>query len=255
MTEIFRRCEAVSDIFPFGEEFARVEVNPNALRRDFMDAAVEQGVDASWAWEFSVFTNFAFQNFGEFPEQYRDVNVPLWMKALDKIPDISLVGITFSNGRDALCFINIKKIVKRVSEGNTRPNLKMPREISEEARRAAVSQTLNKIWSHERQHLIQDCQPDAREKRLKEKTCHARVLAIAIAGYLIGNGLVIVSSHVPENLWLATRAVGTSSVLASVVTLTGLALHRSVWSSREKEAQREAKMATGAGPFKVSFEK
>lgn len=258
MTEIFRGSETMSDVFPFRGEFARVEVNPNDLRRDFVDAAAEQGIDISWAWEFSLSINFAFQNFSELPEQYRDKIIPLWAKVVRKLndtPRAPLLGMIFPNekGNEAGCFIDIGAIVKHTSRGGIYPGFKMPREISEEARRAAVSQALNMVWLHERQHLIQTCQPDFVGKRAKGAARSARAWAMALAG-IMGYGLVIASSHVPENLWLATGTVGTSSALASAVTLTGLVIHEFVWSSKEKEARREAEMAIGASPFKVSFE-
>lgn len=257
-TEIFRGSEVVSDTFPFRGEFARVEVSLNDLRRDFIDAAVEQGVDEGWAWRFSLFIDFTFQNYGEFLKQCRAKNISLPAKAKRKLDDmlrLPSLGAVLSDEREEIgCFLDIGEIVKHVSEGKAYPGFKIPKKISEEARRAAVSQALNRVWRHERQHLIRACQPDVFKKDLKKAAHYARARAIAFTGYAIGGGLMLVSLRVPEKLRLDIITAGISSALASATIFTGFMQHEAVQSPDEKEASKKEKMVTGAGPFKVSFE-
>lgn len=252
---------------PYGDEYAHVEVSSSALRANFTAEAIKQGLPPDIVEEYARQIQFHFGNPVDYLiQKYRNspflkdkasLALVLGHKITGRIP--GWAGVERSvEGEPSKCIIGVEQIVESVEEGtfDARPSFSMPKSLPDEVRKTALVQVLDSIWRHERQHLIQDANPnlkafDDHDKELKKLDIAFLVCGVSDAA-MLGSFLALphdIKFPVMGALFAVTIGSG------AVVALKGDKLSYGTASEREAQIYSKSDHFTGNSPFKVTFEK
>lgn len=250
--------------FTFGKEYAHVNISADALRRDFISQATQQGIKESDASVFASKTRFYIGKYSDYLEKKHKQDpsvkklVDLWTTKLRE-PLNPVAGVWKENDGSIGCFINVPGVVDAFNRGGPIPNFRIPKEIPDEVKEMVLTQALYSVWTHERQHLIQLATPkvtEAIEKSLKRSTLAAKVALTAMGG---GAGLYLatVTFPVPPEGKVPLACLSMISMLGGGVLGTINFAHKGYLVSHERESfhQQSLQQFTGNTPFQISFEK
>lgn len=262
--DIVPENKTFKDTFPFGKEYAQVSISTDDLRRDFISQAIQQGIKESDASVFASQTRFYIGKYSDYlGKRYKqDPSVQklidLWTTKLRETVN-PVAGVWKEEDGSIGCFIDAPMVVDTVSRGESVPNFRIPKEISNEVKEMALTQALHSVWTHERKHLIQLATPkvsEVVEKSVKRSTLITKVALTALSG---GTGLylVTVTLPIPPEGKVPLACLSMISVLGAGVLGTINLAHSKFLVSHERESYRHQSFQqfTGNTPFQISFEK
>lgn len=254
------------DTFPFRGEYAHIQFSFENLRRDTVREAVEQGVSQSDATAFMEKVNFFVESQNSYLGRKFSRKDKIRMKlakTLKTFPDL-LGAVDIENLNRPECFLNIEKIVNITnSSERIQPNVKIPTDAPLEAREAALKLTIDSVWRHERQHLIQLMGSEKRKimedelARTSRKISRVRKTALALGSS--GASLGIISQFFPETRELELLPPA-SLLLVGLGYLTiagGMQIRDSAYMGSEHEKESYDKQGEDSNrptPISLSFE-
>lgn len=252
------------DTFTFGREYAHVDISADDLRKDFISQATQQGIEESEASAFASKTRFYIGKYSDYLEKRHKQDpsikklIDLWTTKL-RSPLNPIAGVWKEDDGSIGCYIDVPKVVDYVNRGESVPNFRIPKEIPVEVKEMALVQALHSVWTHERQHLIQQVQPKVSEvidKSVKRSALLTKVALTALGG---GTGLYLATVTLPIPLEgkIPLACLSMISMLGGGALGTINLPHSNYLVSHEKESyhHQSSQRFGGKTPFQILFEK
>lgn len=233
--------------YPFAGEFVSFCIDPSRVRQDFVNEAVNQGIDVISATVVAQNTRFFFER-DEFREHFIQKGQTAFGRLKRRAFKLGYGLVEENNGNPDL-FLDIFGLVKAAETSQPLSRYPGGRPFSKQE---VLQLFLSQVWTHERQHLIQI----VRDGRIVDSS--AGIIAKAKAGVatlglaaFCGSSTWTASSE--ESVEYMERGAAVFGVaLASGVALRFLNGYRTRHSPPEREAYAKEEMFAKL-PFQVAF--
>jgi hypothetical protein len=249
----------LQETVPFGNEFARVEVNVDGLRNDLIAEAIRQGIPEETAVDFATRVKFflcdphAYWN-----ELYKGESWAVKMADKLNLPGRdNFLGLVFPLADRVDCILSVGGLAKAINGHPGNERFALPANAPDEGKQAALKQLIEALWRHERQHLIQELDPNS---GLSGELGKGVATGLFVARMMTTGGLVVSSSMLASGL---TEQSLVPFVVANAVAAGGLtadiAFAKGPWRKhiiREREAKKKEQVGEplNHSPFAISFE-
>lgn len=236
----------------FGDERITVSTDENTLKRSIISAAIQQGIDREAAERSTANTKISMGTWQEYVS--KDPDIHMFLKPFVKLEGpIAMVRQRKDGSTD--CHINIDQIIKLVKSGKSVGTFKIPKKLPREARQLVLIQVVDKVWEHERQHLVQMMREEDRVRMDKDAKTIQKLQKVALGTIAIATPLTAYAMQLNTSEGYLFTLIGRGAIIGTSSLVMGAAHLKTHHSPYEKEAYHAMdKEHRFPSPFSLTFE-
>lgn len=247
--------ETIGDNLEFKSNFAGKRVTVFTTEKDLRDnvvlAASAQDIMCERANESLFRTRFSLGIWKDYISGVSEL--PRFSKLLLNLCEAPIAFVRPRKDGYLDCHIYIDQVIRLVQSGKSVGNFKVPKGLPEEARQIALVQAIDKVWNHERQHIIQRMDDKNKKAMDRDSKIVQRVTNIALGTIATATPITAYCMQIktPESSLLVL--IGAGSIITSGLIVIGVQ-HYKHFSYYEKEAYQAMKRDDKIpSPFLVTF--
>lgn len=222
----------------------KITTSRETLVQNFLAAAHKQGMNSELAANLAHNITFSLDSNVDFvARRFESLHFPesalgVLNKLFSRLDTSLAVVEKGKGGKIEAVNIDVQAIADRIKKGGVR-NFKVPSDMPKEYTQQAITQLIDALWNHERQHLIQGVRPKTKSEKIERALLITSGIGTAM-GFATSLGIEVVCQTLPIDpllkISLARTANDIAAVSASVTPF--LSLYHQRFASYEKEANK-----------------